>query len=176
MLVRSLTTGSFAQPQTPPPLSTPILYPPRYAPKLTPNDARLDGSWTEHELLARAAVCGPLWDDVTYNALEALAAKHKGQPDAAPARQGMRIQYLDWQPFDTFPYTETPRMHRLEPHVADAGTYTPPVVYLRNDRPPALVVRAGDYWAPGSVKVEGKQKQPVANFLERFVWKEPARE
>ncbi|KAF2155654.1 Formyltransferase [Myriangium duriaei CBS 260.36] len=172
MLARNIQSGSFASPPSTRESKSRSNLPPRHAPKLKTADARLDNAWTSSQLLARDAVLGPLWDDVTSDALKSLAAdapwhrQHTGWP-----RSCTRIQYGDWRVLDdTRDVALTALTHVRSGAVASLST-GPEVLVTSLDGVSALAFRCSDgkLLAPGKVKVEGSVWKPTQNLVGMFV-------
>lgn len=139
LLTSSLREGSFI---SPPPLKA-VDGQARHARKLTPEDARIDPSWSAAQLRARDAVVGPLWDDSTWFAL---------------AGQRKRVQFAEWEDV-------TSRI----PEGGLSGDGGAGMVLVPGMR--MLVFKAADgaMMAPRSVKVEGSVFKPVERVVGRFI-------
>lgn len=94
LLVDGLQNGSFIDPK---PLETVdrVKRKPSYAPKLGPDDRRIDwGSWTAEDIFTKDRVLGSLWDDTTYAACSGAPQMTGNKSDAA----ARRVKYTGpWQ-------------------------------------------------------------------------------
>ncbi|KAK1046763.1 Methionyl-tRNA formyltransferase [Friedmanniomyces endolithicus] len=154
LLSNGIESGAFIPP-------FPVLEPPSsarpasYAPKITPEDRRIDwATWTADDVVLRDEVLGNLWDSVTYN----WCAK-----DGSDAGSDKRVKFGGpWRIIEPSSGTRVLDLSRPGcPEILNE-THGPEIRFLTVD---------GRYMQPHEITVEGKPKggghQMLASLLSR---------
>ncbi|KAK0938274.1 Methionyl-tRNA formyltransferase [Friedmanniomyces endolithicus] len=139
LLSNGIESGAFIPPFPAPELPS-STHSASYAPKITPEDRRIDwGTWTADDIVLRDEVLGNLWDSVTYN----WCAK-----DGSSAGPEKRVKFGGpWRIIE--PVTETRPLNSFQPGLPEPldETYGPKMRFLAVDgryvQPHEITVEAG---------------------------------